>query len=234
MRYLYLFVIYIFSITGISGQSAWSPEYYNQYNLNTFRSFDPFHDTIDIKNFDHRLANAAVFYVTNEIRKKKKLLYIAYNKNLEVAAYFHSKSMATKLFFNHINRKDSKRKTPNDRAEMAGIENPYAAENIVEGFVLDYIANKNAYPRGKGQFSYKPEGNLIPVLTYINLAELLLDAWMHSPPHKANIVSKNNLQLGCGVALYIDHKFNDMPMVKATQLFQQYELIETKKAVDTF
>ena len=55
---------------------------------------------------------------------------------------------------------------------------------------------------------------------------------MNSPPHKENILSKNNLQLGCGVAIYFDKDFNGMPMVKATQAFQQYEPIKNDKAVD--
>ncbi len=229
------FFIVIFTITNITySQSDWKAGYYQKYNLENFRAYKAFHDTIDVNNFDYRLANAAVFYITNEIRSKKRLSAISYNEKLEVAAYFHSKDMAEKKYFNHINPKNKKRKTPNDRATLAGVDNPFAAENITEGFILDYEPGKNVYLKGKGKFSYKPNGELIPTLTYIELAEVLLDAWMHSPPHKKNIVSKENLELGCGVAIYFDTKFNDMPMVKATQLFQQYEKIENGRITDTF
>jgi len=230
-----MFIWFVFLIVSqISAQSIWNDRLYDSVTVDNFRSFKPFKDTIDIKNFDVRLVNAAVFYATNEIRIKKKLSVLPHNKNLEVAAYFHSKDMADRGYFNHINSKDKKRKTPNDRSSMAGIINPYAAENITEGFVLDYKANSEVYPRGKGKFSNRPKGELIKIHTYIELADKLLDAWMNSPPHKENIVSKNNKELGCGVEMYIDNRFNDMPMVKATQLFQQYVKVEKGNAYDRF
>jgi uncharacterized protein YkwD len=216
------------------GQSAWNAENYTTIDLQNFRAFKPFGQNIDIKDFDFRLANAAVYYVTNEIRVKKRLDYLPYNKNLEVAAYFHSLDMAEKKYFDHINKKNTTRKTPTDRASLAGIANPYPAENITEGFILDYKSNAPVYVEGPGMFSYKSGGELIQTLTYLQLAEKLLDDWMNSPPHRENILSKNNRALGCGVAIYIDKAFNDMPKVKATQLFQQYETIKTGTAKDTF
>ena len=112
-----------------------------------------------------------------------------------------------------------------------GIEG-FMAENIVEGFILDYKANKPVYPKAKSQFSYTPDGVLLEADTYLELADKLLVAWMNSPPHKANILSKDNIEFGCGVYPYLDEDFNDMPMVKATQLFQQYEKVRADYAFD--
>ena len=140
--------------------------------------------------------------------------------------------MAMNLYFNHINKKDTKRKTPDDRAKLAGVVNPYIAENITEGFILNYTSMRDVYPRGKGEFSYTPDGELLTPVSYLQLAEELLKSWMNSPPHKENIMSKNNMEMGCGVEIYFDRRLNYMPMVKATQVFQQYEVVKEGSAVD--
>ena len=227
-----IFILPLFISVAAFSQSAWNEKYYDSVTVNNFRKFAPFSQQIDINNFDHRLADAAVYYATNEIRNNKKLPVLTYHKSLEIAAYMHSNDMAEKRYFDHINNKNKKRRTPEERTKLAGISNPYPAENITEGFVLDYIANKPVYPKGKGKFSYSVDGGLIQPLTYLQLADNLLNAWMNSKGHRENILSKNNRELGCGVALYIDEKFNDMPMVKATQVFQQYVDIEEGNRTD--
>ena len=48
----------------------------------------------------------------------------------------------------------------------------------------------------------------------------MVDSWMHSPGHKANILSKNYTYLGVGVAIKKSpYGADDLPTVFATQLF---------------
>ncbi len=48
----------------------------------------------------------------------------------------------------------------------------------------------------------------------------MVDSWMHSPPHKVNILSKDYTHLGVGVAIKKDpYATDDLPTVFVTQLF---------------
>ena len=151
-----------------------------------------------------------------------------YEKKLEESATIHCNSMISEDFFDHINPKSKVLKTPNDRARFVGISNPFLAENIIETFVLQYTAGDPVYPGPKGVFRYKPDGEPIPPHTYLSLGEALIDAWMNSPHHRDNILSKKAIQLGCGTAFYRNKDFNDMPTVMATQNFQLYEKVRSK------
>ena len=139
----------------------------------------------------------------------------------------HSKDMVEMDFFSHFNTHDKKKRDPNARARLVGIRNPFLSENIAETFCLQYKPNKKVFIHGPGNFSYKPDGKLIRPHTYLSLGETLLKMWMDSPEHRENVLSTNALQLGCGVYLYKDKKFNDMPTIMATQDYQWYEPVNT-------
>jgi uncharacterized protein YkwD len=226
-------IIVILTITllvcyNTNGQNKWKLSDYSKLTINNFRENKLFQETIDFNNIDFARLNAAIFYVTNEVRDKKRLPVLEYSPYLEKSATIHSEDMVKYNFFNHINPKNKKHRDPNDRGTVAGITNPLIAENIIEGYGLVYIAGKSVYKRGPGKFSYTPEGPLIESHTYLSFADEVVDKWMHSKGHRANILSKNNLQLGCGTAFFINGKFNEMPTFMATQNFQQYKKIETK------
>lgn len=193
------------------------------YTTENFRDQQLFYDTIDPEVPDLARLNAAIFYLTNEVRKIKKLSEVKYHPKLEEAAEIHSESMVKYDFFSHINKRSKKLRDPNTRARSVGATNPYLAENIIETFVLEYTAGDKVYPGEQGVFRYKPDGDPITARTYISLGEVMLKAWMNSPDHRANILSKKAVQLGCGTAFYVKNDFNGMPAVIATQNFQLYE-----------
>jgi uncharacterized protein YkwD len=201
-------------------------DYYNGIFLNTFRNEKSFNDTLDFNHIDLPRLNALLFYVTNEIRAKHKLPALEYAKELEVAAAMHSRDMVMHDFFGHTNPVDPEKKTPNDRATLSGIINPYIAENIAEDFGLYYKSGSHVYIIGKGKFSVDPEGEIIRPKTYLSVAGSLLERWMNSPEHRKNILSPDALQLGCGTWFFTDPQFNDMPTFMATQNFQWYEKIK--------
>lgn len=214
--------IVFFNVSLTFGQSAWKKYFYDSIPWSSFRDYDVFNQPVDITQFDHQLANAAVFYVTNEERAKRNLPVLKYVHELEIAAWNHSRDMVKEDFFSHINSKNRKRKSPDDRARLSGIANPFIAENIAEGFILQYKANKPVRSVSKGKFSYSANGPLIPPHSYLSLADELVKSWMNSPGHRRNLLSKDAMELGCGVYPYKDTEFNDMPTVKATQNFQLY------------
>ena len=201
-------------------------EYYQNISPKSFRKEKLFNDTIDFNHFDISRLNAAIFYATNEVRLKNHLNALEYSPELEKTASMHSSDMVEHNFFSHTNPFDSKKETPNNRARIMGIANPFMAENIAKGFGLQYKSGVNVYVRGEGRFSNTPDGKLIPPHSYLSLADLFVENWMNSRDHRKNILAAEALQMGCGVFLFFDKKFNSMPSIMATQNFQWYEKIK--------
>jgi len=220
----YCIVLLVLMSSSIFAQS----DYYS-YTLKNFGKAEEFNETIDLQNLDFARLHAVIFYLTNEQRVKKKLSELSYHPKLEESSILHSENMVKDDFFSHYDPNSKKLRDPNDRARYVGIENPFLAENIVESFVLKYKAGDEVYPRGKGVFSYKQDGDLIPPHTYLSLGEAMIDRWMNSPQHRDNILSKKAVQLGCGTAFFLKEDFNEMPAVIATQNFQSFEAVRVKK-----
>lgn len=196
------------------------------FTLKNFRLYDGFNEQIDIENPDIQRINAAIFYVTNEVRAKKRLPLLTHQYQLEQMAENYSKEMIKYNFFSHEHKKSKKLRTTKDRAIVADIPNPYIAENIIEGYLIKYKDNSKVIVNGPGEFRDANSRKAIPPHTYLSLADDLVDRWMHSKGHRENILSKDAKQLGCGVAIYTNKKFNYMPSLKATQNFQLYELVK--------
>ena len=173
-----------------------------------------FNQRIDLQSPDYTLVNQAIFELTNKERLAHDLTAFTHNSQLETAAWYHSKSMGQRNFFDHINNRERMRKEPSDRARLAGVKNPMISENIA------YVAGY--------RFS-----------DYYDLAAHFVDGWMNSPPHRKNLLSPDALQLGCGVYYYKGvylknnqiHHQGDGSWI-ATQNFQLYRPVVPGKARD--
>lgn len=188
-----------------------------------FRKVKAFHEAIDFEYVDYKRINEIIFHLTNEIRVKHNLKPLSYNSMLEQSAEMHARDMVAGNFFDHLNHSDERKKTPNDRALLCHITNPYLAENLIEGYGLQYTSNEAIYLRGKGNFSKTPDGALILPHTYLSFGEAQLKGWMNSRLHRSNILSKDALELGCGAAFFRAVSFNDMPAFYVVQNFQWYQ-----------
>ncbi|MBN2212645.1 MAG: hypothetical protein JW723_00245 [Bacteroidales bacterium] len=226
---------HVFSILVLAGcitlaaQQKGNPDYYSRLGVHNFREDESLNQPVDFENPDYPRLNAAIFYATNEQRLQRKLPLLTYSAQLEETASMHSEDMHEKRFFGHINPAYRKERTPNDRARLAGILNPYLTENIATAFGLQYEQNRKVLVKGPGKFSYPDQDVLIPPRTYLSVADALLKNWMNSEGHKKNILSHNALQLGCGTYMYLDSGFNLMPTFIAAQNFQEYEKIKTSE-----
>lgn len=148
---------------------------YQQWNVRNFRSCPDFKVQVSLSEVNPRILNAAVFWVTNEQRLRDGKTILNYNEALETSAFFHAKYMFDTKKITHENRDDFSRRSPGNRAGLAGVENPYIAENCL--YFTDYDAP----------------------YSYLKLAEKIVGMWMKSPPHKANILSEKGLEMGCGI-----------------------------------
>lgn len=200
-------------------------DYYTETDVLNFRKYAFFNEAIDFEHIDFARIQAVIFFLTNELRTRNQLAVLEYAPQLENSAILHAQDMVHDNFFGHINLKNPDRKTPNDRAKLFHVTNPYLAENIIEGYGLQYTSNETVYLRGKGRFSKSPEGELLGPHTYLSLGESFIKGWMNSKDHRKNILAKEALQLGCGVAYFVDAEFNDMPSFMAVQNFQWYKHI---------
>lgn len=198
-------------------------------NLDNFRKYEAFNKVINKDSLDRSLLELAVFFATNEQRVKHKLPEVSYNDLLAKAARNHSEDMARLDFFNHENKFNKKRKEPTNRCAEVGIANPIIAENIAEGFIIEYEANVKVLVPEKGVFVDQKTDKILPNRTYLQLADNLVDRWMNSPGHRTNILSTDAKELGCGIALFYMTDFNEMPAVKATQNFQLFQKVTELK-----
>ena len=216
-------ILFLFCIAGTMQPISEAGSYVGDRN---FRDESAFKEEIDFSHIDFKRINEVIFHLTNEIRQKHNLKTLNYSNELERAAVMHASDMIKGSFFNHINHLDAKKKTPNDRARLCNVANPFLAENLIEGYGLQYISFETAYLRGKGKFSKTPEGELIRPHTYLSFGEAQLAGWMNSKDHRKNILSKDALQMGCGAANFINPEFNDMPSFYVVQTFQWYQPIK--------
>lgn len=187
-----------------------------------------FSGAISLEAVDYPLLHAAVFFATNDVRTSKGLKPLAWSPELERSAWNHARRMAEKNFFSHDDPLDRQRKTPDQRAKRAGVKNPYLAENIATTFGVQYNSGDPVYPLqgGAAGYSLTPRGEPLPNHTYLSLAKALVQQWMDSPGHRANILSNDALQLGTGLFLFYDRDgLVGMPMFTAVQNFQWFESI---------
>jgi uncharacterized protein YkwD len=208
-------------------QAGWQHGDYQNISHKNFRQNPLFTQSFNLNNIDYPRLHAAIFFVTNETRVKNHRRALTFAIELERAAHLHCKYMVEQNFFSHENPFSNRRTTQDQRAKLAGIQNPFIAENIATHFGIKYKANTPIYrvDTAKGTFSYQPGGPLIPNHTYLSFAEAIVAQWMDSPPHRANLLSKDAVQLGCGAYLFRDKNFYNMPTFKVAQNFQFYRKI---------
>lgn len=225
MKKQFVNILFFFLISSPACSQNWISSYYYTTTLQNFRTNKLFTETIDFNQIDYPRLNAAIFYVTNEERVKNNLPAVTFHKLLEDAASDHSKRMVRLNYFNHIDPYNDLLKTPSDRLRLAGVANPYSAENIAAPFAIKYEEGLIIYPLDpkNTHFSYSPNGAAIPNHTYLSLAEYVVQLWMNSKGHRANILNPNAKQLGCGTFFYREK--NNIPKFMATQNFQLYEQV---------
>jgi uncharacterized protein YkwD len=202
--------------------SQWSPRLYGVYNHQNYRDFPPFNDPIDLQAVDYPLINAALFFESNRARVANGLEPLAWNLQLEITAYNHSLFMVDQFEFAHYSG-DSSRRSPGDRAALAGVSNPAVQENLGINFALDYIENTPYYVHGDGVFSYDNDpDHPLRVLSYSEFAQRAVRLWMQSFSHRRNLLSENAVQLGTGAFLFRDANAGYFPKFRTTQNFQWF------------
>jgi uncharacterized protein YkwD len=158
---------------------------------------------IDAPKVDHDLLAAALFHETNRLRQKNGRPPLSHDARLDAAARMQATSMARKNYLDHIDPHDPERRTPKDRAQMAGFDFRFLAENVATQFAIQYQSGRTVYrvPTGTG-FSYRADGPPIPRHTYRTFAATVLAQWMNSPGHRENILAEEPERFGSDCRLH--------------------------------
>ncbi len=175
LRFLLVFIL-VFSYGFVTAQTRWENKNYKKISQSNFRDNPIFSQNID-KNIDYGLLNATLFYLSNEYRVKNHKTPLIYNIALEITAWNHAKQMGLFSFFAHENPKDAKRHKLENRGELAGITNPFLAENLA------YVSNEKSK-------------------TYLEICEKFILQWKSKKENLVQLQSDDALEMGCGVFFF--------------------------------
>ncbi len=181
----------------IPGIPVLEPHYY-QLEAKEFFALKEVSHQIDPEKVNVELLEAAIFYATNEVRAREKRSTFDYNPILNHSARFHAGYMAKEKTVDHLNRSAKKYKTPFDRTLAFEGDFTAVAENLARLPILALGENGQFFVDEKGRVVNK-ERQVLPVMTYSQLAHVVVEGWMQSPGHRANIMNDFEL-LGIGVS----------------------------------
>ena len=155
---------------------------------------DPFNLELRI----HELINAE--------RTKQKLPPLKLDNRLADVARLHSRDMADRGFFDHINPDG---KTPTERGNAGRYTcKKYLGDYVAEGLAENIFQN-NLYSR----VIMKGKDVTFDWNTGEKIAQTTVDGWMGSPGHRRNILASRYQRTGIGIAV----ASNDQILI--TQLF---------------
>lgn len=215
-----LITLFLGCSSKLSAQN-WSEKDYEKYTVQEFFQLEAIYKPIDFNNIDRPLLHAAIFYVTNEMRQKRRLPLFKHLPAAEKVAKDHADDMVEYDFYSHYSKVPGK-KFLTDRLKIEGLD-PYCyAENISSSNGLQYEYGRKVNPPGpSGIFTYVTRSKREEIVphTYISFARSVLILWMNSRGHKNNIISTCYQYLGCAAAYYGDNTFYDMPNFISVQCF---------------
>lgn len=216
-----LYAVLIMHLVPAAADTIWDESFYSRYDVDAFQNYRYAQQAIDFKNIQYPLLNAAIFYATNRMRLNHGRPPFMHAQSLEEAAFMHARDMVRLNFFSHQNPHEPDKRTFLQRLAMFGVEEGYRAENISEMFGIRYEQGASLIPpdRTDGVFRDYGTGEPIPNHTYLSFARALLEGWMKSSGHRANILNGNLIYLGCGAYLYRNESFYGMDQFKAVQNF---------------
>ncbi len=138
------------------------------------------------------------------MRSRHSLPTFVYNASVAAAAQAHSEGLAKHKILSHGTPYLKENLMPRDRLLKLGLHPQFCAENVAYSFLLRYEAGTPIYIRkekGVSIFSLVPGREALKPHSYASFAEVIVEQWMKSPPHRKNLVSTEATQLGTGCAL---------------------------------
>ena len=139
--------------------------------------------SIDLKFLEH-LTKLQI----DSVRKSYKLNALINDRVLYSAAIDHAKYLREKNTLGHFQPDNKTKKTPQDRIDYYGAKDILAGENVIE-----------IYIHTNTRFKKDPTSSTHVVSTYQQAAHEMMTGWINSPPHFANIITKDYALTGMGI-----------------------------------
>lgn len=151
---------------------------------------------IDVAKFDRTLMAQAIFQEANQVRARLGLPAFRPLPKLNDAADLEAAVGRVYQPPSH-NNPFPMIGTPMARVQYVGLVPGYVAENIALLPVQNTDRAVAIARDGKTRFVRPDSGEPVPAMTYREFATLVLDLWMKSPGHRANLVNPLLRHLGC-------------------------------------
>ncbi|MBI2517980.1 MAG: CAP domain-containing protein [Opitutae bacterium] len=156
---------------------------------------------LEAAHLDRGLLAAAIFHETNRVRSQFNLPPLKFLAKLNDAADLQAEIGGAVRPPSHTNP-FMLVATPLDRVKYAGLNPRYVAENIALTAMLKVSSGHGVGLLSKdGQASFVDVATLEPLKphNYTSYAAFVVQAWMDSPGHRANILNPEVSYLGCSV-----------------------------------
>ena len=216
----YLFFILLLSNTIFAQRDS----IFYKMSAQKFLSLPQLNQPIDVRNPDFELLDAALFQATNEQRIAFNLPIFQYSSIIHQAAIGHSVAMINQDFYNHDNPFDATNKSLPDRIFRRTKAYRQLAENIAQHDVLMAAGNMYCFtpPKSGGDFYYYDckTKKVLPMMTYAEFARSVVNGWMNSPHHRANILDSKLKFMACSGRISKNpYKSQRSPFARLTQDF---------------
>lgn len=141
----------------------------------------------------------AIHEETNAEREQRGLAPLVWSDTIAYVARQHSQDMAQKGYFGHINQEGMK---ATQRAAAVGLDFSHrSGQYMIEGLGENLFATHRyeeyvVSEHDSGETTYKVNWK-----TMDEMARESIDAWLNSPKHRANLLSRDYVHQGIGAAL---------------------------------
>lgn len=179
-------------------ESYYKEQAYREQDAKSFAALPEPNRMVNPEQFDFHLANACVFYATNELRESKGKPTLKFSGTMRDAATVHTYEMISRNFFDHYNRSNRKLYSPENRISL--FEKNYA--EIAENCDYTYMLPEKPF-------------------TYLELGREIVSHLNTSTPHRKTMLSKSLTHMGCA-AMFEAKQRKGAWYVKTTQNFIRY------------
>lgn len=155
---------------------------------------------IDVADFDAALLGAAIFHESNRVRVRLGLEPFHHLPQLDEAADLKAAIGVLQAELVHENPLPFTA-SPADRVRAVGVDYRQVAENLVRLALFDVpVGTREVRVRereGRQEYYDLRTNEPVRARTYADQARVIVEAWMNSPPHRANLVNPALTALGC-------------------------------------
>jgi uncharacterized protein YkwD len=193
---------------------------WQQLPAEKFRELPEVKARIDFADYNRALMAAAIFHESNRVRQRMGLHAFRHLPKLDKAADLQASMGSLLVEMSHYNPLPSLH-WAKERVQAVGLYPLVVAENIALSPTLDDEARKGGIgtrsEAGKRTFFDTQTGRELQQLTYAGFAAAVVQQWMDSPGHRANLVNPAFHYLGCSARCRKD--YSGLDLLYSVQVF---------------